>query len=133
MIKAMEEKIALFQQFLEDIAKKPQGAVARASSRGSGTTRLDEDQGHPEAQRGQAEPPNRSATWTCSTSMQEAEREEDRAAKDLLNLYDQYQSRRMREETFKRLLPSYKRKLDCRHQPPVGPAEPGAERRASRA
>jgi predicted nucleic acid-binding Zn-ribbon protein len=45
--------------------------------------------------------------------IQDAEREEDRAAKDLLNLYDQYHSRRMREDTFRRLLPNYRKRWDA--------------------
>ncbi len=42
----------------------------------------------------------------------EAEREEDRAFRDLLNLYQQYLGSRMNEETFKRLQPNYRKRLD---------------------
>ncbi|MDG7020551.1 MAG: hypothetical protein JRN23_01310 [Nitrososphaerota archaeon] len=42
----------------------------------------------------------------------EAEKEEDRAFRDLLNLYMQYHGNRMNEETFKRLQPSYKKRAD---------------------
>jgi hypothetical protein len=42
----------------------------------------------------------------------EAEREENRSSKDLVNLYEQYYTKRMRQETFEKLLPSYRRRLD---------------------
>jgi hypothetical protein len=40
------------------------------------------------------------------------EREVDRAAKDTLNLYEQFYTNRMRKEVFDRLLPSYKKRLE---------------------
>jgi hypothetical protein len=41
-----------------------------------------------------------------------SEREVDRAAKDKLNLYEQYHMRRMRKEVFDRLLPQYTKRLE---------------------
>jgi len=40
------------------------------------------------------------------------EREVDRAAKDKLNLYEQYYTRRMRKEVYERLLPQYTKRLE---------------------
>ena len=42
----------------------------------------------------------------------EAEKEEDRAFRDLLNLYLQYHGNRMNEETFKRLQPNYRKRVE---------------------
>jgi hypothetical protein len=42
----------------------------------------------------------------------QTEREMDRAAKDKLNLYQQYYTRQMRKEVFDRLLPQYNRRLE---------------------
>lgn len=112
LIKALEEKISLFQQFQEDVAQKPQGTVARAefnrikneldALKTRATGRLNAVRQVAESQR----------YIDLLNQLQEAEREEDRATKDLLNLYDQYQSRRMREETFRRLLPNYRKRVD---------------------
>jgi hypothetical protein len=112
MIKAMEEKISLFQQFQTDMAQKSQGTVTRndfnkirnelEALKVRAMGRLNAVRQAAESQR----------YVDLLNQLQEAERQEDRAAKDLLNLYDQYQSKRMREETFKRLLPSYKKRLD---------------------
>lgn len=112
LIKALEEKISLIQQFQSDMSQKSQGTVSRNdfykikneldSLKTRATNSLNSVR--------QAAPSQRYADLL--NQLQEAEREEDRAAKDLLNLYDQYQSKRMREETFKRLLPNYKKRLD---------------------
>ena len=42
----------------------------------------------------------------------DAEKEEDRAFRDLLNLYLQYHGNRMNDETFKRLLPNYRKRVE---------------------
>ena len=46
------------------------------------------------------------------TQLGESEREVDRAARDILNLYEQYYTNRMRKDIFEKLLPSYKKRLD---------------------
>lgn len=112
MIKAFEDKISLFQQFEGDMEGKGQGTVSRAefnkiknemdSLRSRASGRLNALKQAAGSQRYQ----------DLLNQVQEASREEDRTAKDLLNLYDQYQSRRMRDETFKRLLPTYKKRSD---------------------
>ena len=112
LIKALEEKITLFQQFQDDMAKKTQGTVSRNdfakikneldALKARATGRLNAVRQVAETQR----------YLDLLNQLQDAEREEDRASKDLLNLYDQYHSKRMREETFRRLLPNYKKRVD---------------------
>jgi len=112
LIKALEEKISLFQQFQTDVAQKAQGTVPRGdfnkikneldALKLRATNSLNAMRQAAESQK----------YLGLLNQLQEAERAEDRAAKDLLNLYDQYQSKRMREDTFSRLLPSYKKRLD---------------------
>lgn len=112
MIKAFENKIALFQQFETEMEGKTQGTVSRAefgkirnemdALRVKATARLNEMRQTAGSQK----------YVGLLSRLQDASRDEDRAAKDLLNLYDQYQSRRMRDETFKRLLPNYKKRSD---------------------
>jgi hypothetical protein len=112
LIKALEEKISLFQQFQEDVSKKTQGTVTRAdfnkikneldALKARATGRLNAVRQVAESQR----------YLDLLNQLQDAEREEDRATKDLINLYDQYHSKRMREETFRRLLPNYRKRVD---------------------
>ncbi len=113
LIKTLENKISLFQQFQDNAVKKPQGAVTRSdlnkikneldALKVTAMNRLSSVRQLAQSQR----------YIDLLNQLQEAEREEDRAAKDLINLFDQYQSRRMREETFHRLYPNYKKRLDA--------------------
>jgi hypothetical protein len=113
LIKGLEDKIALFSQFQVSVAGKAQGAVTRAqfskirneidSLKTRSINRLNEIKQTAGSKR----------FLELLNEIQEAEREEDRAAKDLLNLYDQYHSRRMREDTFRRLLPNYRKRWDA--------------------
>ncbi|MDA4114655.1 MAG: hypothetical protein OK474_11475 [Thaumarchaeota archaeon] len=113
LIKGLEDKIALFSQFQISVAGKAQGAVSRAqfskirneidALKTRSINRLNEIKQTAGSKR----------FLELLNEIQEAEREEDRAAKDLLNLYDQYHSRRMREETFRRLLPNYRKRWDA--------------------
>lgn len=112
LIKTLENKISLFQQFQDETVKKPQGTVSRNdlnkvkneldATKSTAMNRLNAVRQVAESQR----------YLDLLNQLQDAEREEDRAAKDLLNLFDQYQSRRMREETFRRIYPNYKKRLD---------------------
>ena len=47
------------------------------------------------------------------TRIHDVEREVDRATRDILNLYEQYYMKRMRQETFEKLLPSYRKRLEA--------------------
>jgi len=110
LIKGLEDKIALFGQFQTDVAGKSQGAVTRAELtkvrneidllKTRATNRLNEIRQTAGSRR----------FLDLVGQIQDAEREEDRSAKDLLNLYDQYHGKRMKEETFRRLLPNYKKR-----------------------
>jgi hypothetical protein len=111
LIKALEDKLALIEDSVAGIAAKPPGAVTRAeflkirteldSLKSRAFHRLNEAKQATESKRLQ----------DVLNQILEAERDEDRAAKDLLNLYEQYQGKKMREETFQRLLPNYRKRL----------------------
>lgn len=113
LIKGLEDKVALFGQFQTEVAGKSQGGMSRAdidkvrneidSLKTRAINRLNEIR-----QTGGSK-----HFVELLSQIQDAEREEDRSAKDLLNLYDQYHSRRMREETFRRLLPNYRKRWDA--------------------
>ena len=113
LIKGLEDKIALFSHFQITVAGKAQGAVSRVefnkirneidSLKTRSINRLNEIKQTAGSKR----------FLELLNQIQDAEREEDRAAKDLLNLYDQYHGRRMREDTFRRLLPNYRKRWDA--------------------
>ncbi|MGD0637147.1 MAG: hypothetical protein ABSA72_03795 [Nitrososphaerales archaeon] len=113
LIKGLEDKVALFSQFQTDVAGKSQGAVTKAelvkvrneidSLKTRAINRLNEIRQTAGSKR----------FLELIGQIQDAEREEDRSAKDLLNLYDQYHGRRMKEETFRRLLSNYRKRWDA--------------------
>ncbi len=113
LIKGLEDKVALFGQFQTDIARKSQGGVTRAefvkirneidSLKSRAINRLNEIRQTAGSKR----------FLDLLNQIQDAEREEDRSAKDLLNLYDQYHGKRMREDTFRRLLSNYRKRWDA--------------------
>jgi hypothetical protein len=113
LIQGLEDKIALFSQFQTQIAGKSQGSVQRAE--------FSKVRNEVDALKTRANNRINEIRQTAGSKrfidllnqMQDAEREEDRAAKDLLNLYDQYHGKRMREDTFRRLLQSYKKRWDA--------------------
>lgn len=111
LIKALEDKLAVVEESVSRIADKRPGTVTRAefvkikteldSLKSRAFHRLNEAKQATESKR----------LLDVLNQIQEAERDEDRAAKDLLNLYEQYQGKKMREETFQRLLPNYRKRL----------------------
>ena len=113
LIKGLEDKISLFGQFQTQVTGKTQGAVTRAefskirneidALKTRAINRLNEIRQTAGSKR----------FLDLLGQIQDAEREEDRSAKDLLNLYDQYHSRRMREDTFRRLMPNYKKRWEA--------------------
>ncbi len=113
LIKGLEDKISLFGQFQTHAAGKAQGAVTRAE--------LGKIRNEIDALKSRAINRLNEMRQTAGSKpfldllgqIQDAEREEDRSAKDLLNLYDQYHSRRMREDTFGRLVPNYRKRWDA--------------------
>jgi hypothetical protein len=110
--KAFEDKLALVTQSLDQLASKQPGTMGKTDFdkmkaeldglKSRALQRLNEVK--------QAAGPGR--YFDLLAQIQDAAREEDRAAKDLINLYEQYQTRRMREDTFQKLLPSYRRRLN---------------------
>jgi hypothetical protein len=111
LIKALEDKLALIDDSITSFAGKPQGAVTRADFL-KVRTELDSLKNRAFHRLGEAKQATvNKRLIDVLTQLQEAERDEDRAAKDLLNLYEQYQGRKMKEETFQRLLPNYKKRL----------------------
>jgi hypothetical protein len=111
VIKALEDKLAVVDEAVTRIASKAPGTVTRAefvkikseldSLKNRAFHRLNEAKQVTESKR----------LLDVLNQIQEAERDEDRASKDLLNLYEQYQGRKMHEETFQRLLPNYRKRL----------------------
>ncbi len=111
VIKALEDKLAVVDDWVTGIAAKSPGTVTRPefvkikseldSLKSRAFHRLNEAKQATQSKR----------LLDVLNQIQEAERDEDRAAKDLLNLYEQYQGKKMREETFQRLLPNYRKRL----------------------
>lgn len=111
LTKAFEDKIVLIEKVGADMEDKEPGTISRADFIKT-RNELDSLKSRGMHRLGEAKQVSSSQRFTeLLNQIQEAEREEDRASKDLLNLYEQYQSRRMREDTFERLLPNYKKRL----------------------
>jgi len=112
MVKAFEEKTSLINGMFEEIPKADPSRL--------GKVYFDELRGRLDTFRSRAlqrlnEVKQKSATqkfFDLLGQIHETEREVDRAAKDLLNLYEQFYTKRMRQEVFERLLPNYKRRLE---------------------
>jgi hypothetical protein len=112
VIRAFEEKTGLETQYMGEFAAASKGSIGKtdfdrmrnevSELRSRAIQRLNEMK--------QAIGPGRQ--FDTLTKVAEAEKEEDRAFRDLLNLYMQYQGNRMNEETFKRLQPNYKKRVD---------------------
>jgi hypothetical protein len=112
VLKAFEDKTGLETQYMEELSTATKGSKGRtdfdrmrnevADLRGRAIQRFNElrrDLGS-------------GKQFELLTRVGEAEKEEDRAFRDLLNLYLQYHGNRMNEETFKRLQPGYKKRVD---------------------
>ena len=112
MIKAFDEKTNLINGLWPEIEAKGPNEMDREY--------FDELRGRLDAFRSRAlqrlnEVKQKSASQKFSdvvNQIQTTEREVDRAAKDKLNLYQQYHLKQMRKEVFDRLLPQYTRRLE---------------------
>jgi hypothetical protein len=112
MIRAFEEKINAVNQVIEEISTAPEGELSKI--------RFDESRAKLDSFRAKAlqrlnEAKQKSTSrklFDLMNQIHESEREADKAVKDLINLYEQHYFKRMRDETFERLLPSYKKRLD---------------------
>jgi hypothetical protein len=112
VLKAFEDKTGLETQYMEELSSATKGSISRtefdrmrnevSDLRGRAIQRLAElkrDLGS-------------GKQFDLLTRVGEAEKEEDRAFRDLLNLYLQYHGSRMNEETFKRLQPGYRKRVE---------------------
>jgi hypothetical protein len=112
MIKAFEEKTSLINSLFEEIPTVDPNQLNKAY--------FDELRARLDTFRTRAlqrlnEVKQKSTTkkfFDLLSQMHDTEREVERSAKDMLNLYEQYYTRRMRKEVFDRLLPNYRRRLD---------------------
>ncbi len=112
MIKAFEDKTSLINQILTEIPNTDPNERDRAY--------FDELRGRLDVYRSRAlqrlnEVKQKSTTqkfFELLNQLHTTEREVDRAAKDTLNLYEQYYTNRMRKEVFDRLSPSYRKRLE---------------------
>jgi hypothetical protein len=112
MVKAFEEKTSLINSLFEEIPTMDPNRLNKAY--------FDELRSRLDTFRSRAlqrlnEVKQKSTTkkfFDLLNQMHTTEREVDRAARDMLNLYEQYYTRRTRKEVFDRLLPSYRRRLD---------------------
>jgi len=112
MIQAFEDKTGLINQLFAEIPASDPSERNKAY--------FDELRGRLDAYRSRAlqrlnEMKQKAASqkfFDILNQLHTTEREVDRAAKDTLNLYEQYYTDRMRKEVFDRLLPSYKKRLE---------------------
>jgi len=112
MIKAFEEKTSLINSLFEEIPSVDPNQLNKAY--------FDELRSRLDTFRSRAlqrlnDVKQKSTTkkfFDLLNQMHETEREVDRAARDMLNLYEQYYTRRTRKDVFDRLQPNYRRRLD---------------------
>lgn len=112
MIKAFDEKTSLINGLWPEIAAMDPNELRKEY--------FDELRGRVDAFRSRAlqrlnEVKQKSTTqkfFDLLNQIHATEREVDRAAKDKLNLYEQYYLRRMRKDVFDRLLPQYTKRLE---------------------
>jgi len=113
VLRAFEEKMGLETQYMELFAKSTKGSISKSDFdrmrneaselRSRAIQRLKEMQQFLGSGR----------QYDTLTRVADAEKDEDRAFKDLLNLYMQYHGNRMNEETFKRLQPNYRKRVEA--------------------
>ncbi len=112
VLRAFDEKTGLETTYMQQFASAPKGSINKtefdrmrnevSELRSRAIQRLNEMKNALGSGR----------QYDALTRVAEAEKEEDRAFRDLLNLYMQYHGNRMNEETFKRLQPNYRKRVD---------------------
>ena len=112
MIKAFDEKTNLINSLWSEIESKDPNEIDKEyfdelrtrldTFRSRALQRLNEVKQKSTSQR----------FYEVVNQIHQTEREVDRAAKDKLNLYQQYYTRQMRKEVFDRLLPQYTKRLE---------------------
>jgi hypothetical protein len=113
VLNSFEEKMGLETQYMNQLATASKGSISRAEFermrneiselRGRAIQRLNQ----------MKQVLGSGRQYDVLTRVAEAEKEEDRAFRDLLNLYAQYHANRMNEETFKRLQPIHRKRVDA--------------------
>jgi len=112
MIKAFEDKTSLINQLFSEIPNADPNERNKAY--------FDDVRGRLDTYRSRAlqrlnEVKQKSTTqkfFDLLNQLHTTEREVDRAAKDTINLYEQFYTNRMRKEVFDRLLPTYRKRLE---------------------
>jgi len=112
MIKAFDDKTSLINSIWPEVASADVNELNKAY--------FDEIRGRLDTFRNRSlqrlnEVKQKSTTqkfFDLLNQMHTTEREVDRAAKDKLNLFEQYYTKRMRKEVFDRLLPQYSKRLE---------------------
>jgi hypothetical protein len=113
VLKAFEDKTGLETQDMSELASAPKGSKTRADFERM-RNEINDLRGRAMQRYGELRRDLGSGKqFDLLTQVGEAEREEDRAFRDLLNLYVQYHGNRMNEATFKRLQPTYRRRVEA--------------------
>jgi hypothetical protein len=112
VLRSFDEKTALEAKDMEEFAAAPKGSISKADFdrmrnevnelRSRAIQRLNEIK----------QVLGSGRQYDVWTRVADAEKEEDRAFRDLLNLYMQFHGNRMNEETFRRLQPNYRKRVD---------------------
>jgi hypothetical protein len=112
VLKAFDEKTGLETQYMAELVSATKGSISRtefdrmrnevSELRARALQRLNE----------MKQVLGSGRQFDLLTRVAEAEKEEDRAFRDLLNLYLQYHGNRMNEETFRRLQPNYRKRVE---------------------
>jgi hypothetical protein len=112
MIKAFEDKTSLINQILAEVPSIDPNDRTKVYFDGL-RSRLDSYRSR--ALQRLNEVKQKSTTqkfFDLLNELHTTEREVDRAAKDTINLYEQYYTNRMRKDVFDRLLPTYRKRLE---------------------
>ena len=112
MINAFDEKTSLINGFWQEVEAKDPNELDKAYFDGL-RARLDAFRSKALTRLNEVRQKSTSQKFSdVVNQIQATEREVDRAAKDKLNLYQQYYLKQMRKEVFDRLLPQYTKRLE---------------------
>jgi len=112
MIKAFDEKTNLINGLWSEVESKDPNEIDKQYF-DEIRTRLDTFRSRALARLNEVKQKSTSQKfYDVVSQIHQTEREVDRAAKDKLNLYQQYYTRQMRKDVFDRLLPQYTRRLE---------------------
>jgi hypothetical protein len=112
VLNAFEEKTGLESQYMEELASAPKGKITRADFDRMRTEISDLRSRALQRLAEMKQELGSGKQFDLLTRVVEAEKEEDRAFRDYLNLYQQYFGSRMNEETYRRLQPNYRKRVD---------------------